>query len=482
MAKKITCFILCCSILAGFSYGSITALAAENIETESIVTSYAESVENTMNSKSTLRTIEESNDVKNFIDDNFSTFVDEYNKANDNKLFANYIEYSKNVYIIEDEIYGIYLDFDEMNGYAVISNEYNIYELNTDGDLAELREFDELIYSSVDGFVYFDDNNICQRVYVDEVDGFNYSPYVYSSFSDKSSSPYPGQSKAGDGEIDSTLISDYVTARYSNYTYVTKKEDLSSTFDYSRQVNTSYYIKKSCDEYGVDLDYYYTSEGNCAINTMFNLMRNWAKNSKISGVTYTSTADIRTSITTDPLYSKYGKYTVVATTTTASTKSTMSSGGTTTTEYHYWRPNYDSALKVMPTLYSNIRAYAISKYGFTPESGFYASDVPNTLEYVAKNSYSTSISVSYTSTVSTAISSIDSGKAVYLSLNNSSTYGNHGVSLIGYRKYSYKSGWWIFSSTKYAYFYQIADGWNDAAQYFDPNTSANPSINFCVLG
>ena len=69
-----------------------------------------------------------------------------------------------------------------------------------------------------------------------------------------------------------------------------------------------------------------------------------------------------------------------------------------------------------------------------------------------------------------------------MSINGSSTYGNHGVSLIGYYEYSYKSGWWIFSSTKYAYFYEIADNWTSASsKFFDPNTDASPTLKACYL-
>ena len=178
------------------------------------------------------------------------------------------------------------------------------------------------------------------------------------------------------------------------------------------------------------------------------------------------------------LYLELGSY-IVRTTTSSS--GGAKSGGDEIVGYYYWRPNYSSSLRVMPNLYTNIRAYAISQYGYTPESGYYASNVPDTLEYVAKTNYGITIDVTHTSTISTAISSLDSGKAVYLSINNSSTYGNHGVALIGYQEYSYTTGWWIFSQTHYVYFYQVADGWNDTAMYFDPNTDAAPSISFCVL-
>ena len=413
-----------------------------------------------------------------FVENNFDTFVDEYNKTveSDERLNATSIEYSSFVNLLEDDSYGLYIDFNGDNGYAVITSDLNIYKLETKGDYQLLKNKD-LCYSRLDGFVYKDSQGVYQRVFTENHSGLNMSPYHSGNIADKSAA-YPGQSEAGDGEIESAKIGEYISARYPDYTYKDKLENLASNFDFAEQANTSYYIKKECEEDGTDLNNTYWSEGNCALNSMFNIMRSWSKNSKISPIAHSATTDIRTTITSDVLYPEWGN-SIVRTTTSSS--SGAKSGGDETVGYYYWRQNYSSSLKVMPNLYTNIRAYAISQYGYTPESGFNANNVPSTLEYVARTNYGITIDVTHTSTISTAISSLNSGKAVYLSINNSSTYGNHGVALIGYQEYSYTTGWWIFSQTHYAYFYQIADGWNDTAMYFDPNTDASPSISFCVL-
>lgn len=422
--------------------------------------------------------IDKCEEILAFVENNFDTFVDEYNKTveDEERLNATSIEYSSFVDLLEDDSYGLYIDFNGNNGYAVITSELNIYELETKGDYKSLKNND-LCYSRFDGFVYKDSQGIYQKVFTENHSGLNMSPYRNDNVAD-SSAAYPGQSAAGDGEIESAKIGEYISARYPDYTYKDKRENLASDFDFARQTNTSYYVKKECEADGTDLDGTFWSEGNCALNAMFNIMRNWSKKSKISSIAHSATTDIRTTITSDVLYPEWGSY-IVRTTTSSS--GGAKSGGDEIVGYYYWRPNYSTSLRVMPNLYTNIRAYAISQYGYTPESGYYASNVPDTLEYVARTNYGITIDVTHTSTISTAISSLDSGKAVYLSINNSSTYGNHGVALIGYQEYSYTTGWWIFSQTHYVYFYQVADGWNDTAMYFDPNTDAAPSISFCVL-
>ncbi len=412
-----------------------------------------------------------------FMESNFTTFVSEYNDSPENskELEASYIEYTNYTYIIEDETYGVYFDFDEDNGYAVISPNYEIYGLEVSGDLVELKEYDTLMYSGLDGFVYYDENDVLQRIYDDYQD-----EYCYNEYADES--PYPGQEKAGDGLIDNSYIEEYVATRYDDYKYESKNEKLASSFDCGLMQNSEYYRRVVCDESGQNIIDTYT-EGNCSLNAMFNVVRNWAKCSLIKGVDYTSTADISKTIKDDPLYEEYGTKILRSREVEASEEKetkTYSSEGTVT-EYYYWEPTLTSRLEVMPILNSNIRNYAVNNYGYTPESGFLASNVPNTIESTLASCYGTSVNVSYTSSIEEAISSIDNGKAAYMSITNSSTYGNHGVVLIGYQMYSYKTGWWIFKSTHYVYFYEIADGWRDVPKYFDPNTDANPSLCFCVL-
>lgn len=422
--------------------------------------------------------IDKCEEILVFIENNFDTFVDEYNKTveNEERLNAKSIEYASLVDLLDDDSCGLYIDFNEDNGYAVITSDLNIYEFETKGDYQLLRNND-LYYSRLDGFVYKDSQGVYQRVFQENYSGLNMSSYHNGNVANDKA-VYPGQSEAGDGEIESAKIGEYIQARYHDYTYEDKREDLASDFDFARQTNTSYYVKKECEADGTNLDNTFWSEGNCALNAMFNVMRNWSKKGKINSIAHSATTDIRTTITSDPLYSEWGSYIVRGTTASGNT---AKSNGNEIVGYYYWRPNYSNSLMVMPNLYTNIRAYAISQYGYTPESGYNASNVPDTLEYVASTNYGITIDVTYTSTISTAISSIDNGKAVYLSINNSSTYGNHGVALIGYQEYSYTTGWWVFSQTHYAYFYQVADGWNSAAMYFDPNTDAAPSISFCVL-
>lgn len=418
-----------------------------------------------------------------FIEENLETFVSEYNNtvSDGNYLSASMVEFSSVINLVEDNNYGVYIDFDNDNGYLVATGDYNIYELQVEGDLDYLRTEKNIWYSYLDGFLYMDDAESLQR-FIDPEEKNALSAFHFRSenvLSNQSNQIYEGQSEAGDGEIDPTKIKDYVADRYPDYQYVTHVQKLSSTFTYTNQFNSSYYRKSDTDKDGNVIGFVW-SEGNCVLNSMYSLINNWSDCGYLTNIPKTTdTMNVRSRILSEALYEVYGRGIVRSGSSTS--KSTASSGDTEVA-YYKWEVNYATYVENMPKLYSEIRNYAVDVKGYTPESGYNIGDVPSTIQYVTNTLHKNSITIKTTSSISDVLTYVENGKACYMSINGSSTYGNHGVSLIGYYKYSYKSGWWIFSSTKYAYFYEIADNWTSASsKFFDPNTDASPTLKACYL-
>ncbi len=231
---------------------------------------------------------------------------------------------------------------------------------------------------------------------------------------------------------------------------------MASDFEYAYQGDTSYYIKK----YGIGS----TSEGNCCLNAMFNVMRDWGKQGYID-VPYSQTEDINDSILNDILYETYGN-------------------GTKTGEDEYgkfvWTQNKPYILSKMPVLYSDIRSYAINN-GYTV-SGYPYSKLSATMEYVANILYGNNLGVEHTTSISEVTTKIYTNRCSVLTISNSGTYSNHAVAVIGYHKYSKeKKINDSFSIVEYKYFYEIADGWHYTSKIFDPNTPASPILNFYYL-
>ncbi len=395
-------------------------------------------------------------EVVQFLTKNLDQFVREYNKMYEDMGEELNIEYLENyipTFILDEQVDGVYVDFNDDNGYMVMSLDYEIFEIVTNGDLEYLKDEQYLFFSSLDGFVYF--NGHSYERYAEDM--------ITSSESIYDQTAYAGQSENGDGKIYD--IDAYVSARYSSYSHVSsQKKIVDDGFNFIKQSATSYYLKYVSTN-GGDTYSQRLSEANCALTAMYAVMNSWQKRNVLSNLPDISNkVDVYETISQDTYYAQYGK----------DSSSAISEGSTKT----YWGINSESCLRNMRKLYVDIRSRAIKNYGYTPESGLSVSNVPSVMKGVA-NQYGYNISVEKTTSFANVQANLDNGQAVYLSIGGSSTYGNHGVALVGYEKYSYKSGWWIFGSTKYVYFFAINDGHNLSLQYFDPNTSANPTLTYC---
>lgn len=414
-----------------------------------------------------------------FIEKNVGTFVLEYNKTveDGNYLFASSIEFSSVIKLVEDNNYGVYVDFNADNGYFVSTGNYNIYDLQVNGDYEFLREADNLYFSVIDGFLSKDENNMYHNLLNNN---FYNTDYAVNQNCGASDVVYSGQDEPGDGKIDIANLSNYVSERYPEYTFDSKVENLANSFNHcTNQFDTSYYIKVKLNQ-----NYSETrttqSEGNCVLNSVYMALLSWQDMGYVTNLP-TGVSNIYTSIENDPLYEYYGTGIVRQGGNDGSSNSgTGGSGGTDDWEYYKWKTNLDDLIN-MPILYQNIRNYAVNQYGYTPESKFVFDNIPALGQYVANTLYNNNIRISKLQLSLDALDNLDT-KAIIMGINNSSTYGNHAVVVLGYHKYTYTSGWWIFSYTSYAYFFEVADGWKNDVVVFDPNTSASPALSLYYLG
>ena len=104
-------------------------------------------------------TMDDCIEIKDFIEENFDTFVREYNKSHEDTLEATGIEYWAIINSCDEEgmVY-LYLDFDGDNGYFVGTGDYKVYELRTEGDHPVLRNNTNIWFDSREqesyGFYY----------------------------------------------------------------------------------------------------------------------------------------------------------------------------------------------------------------------------------------------------------------------------------------------------------------------------------------
>ena len=424
-------------------------------------------------------TLSDCYEVTDFIRDNFETFVSEYNKTTTTEgelLSATSIENERIIYLIEDENYGVYLDFNDNNGYAVITGTYTIYALEVTGDLQNLNAIDELYYSYLDGFCTLNSNGTYSVIYPKTTFENNIEP-------DYSADYYSDHATIKD-------LDGYISDKYSDYTYYNNiLRDYEPNINYHTQLSTSYYVWSPLDANQNHLSYGLWTEGNCALTAMTNILTFWG-NESLTNIEYLTATDFISNdlIKNDTYYNTYANNKIYPNPFYNSSQPITSSNA----PYAIWNINQDS-LYNMSMLYQDVRNYCIEHYNYSPISGFQASNVPDVLEYIVESfdyANKTEIDVQPTTSASDVGNAMLKGRASYVSIQNHPIYESHGAAIVDMYIYSYKEGWWIFATEKHAYFYEIVDGWekdtttngleDTGLRYLDPNANDGTSLQFYV--
>ncbi len=381
--------------------------------------------------------------VLSYISNHLSEFRTEYNKTHAmERLNATSIEKHCLVYIIDSNEYGIYLDFNDDKGYLVTSFNYSLYTLNTTDDLTYLKDVEFTYYSAYDGFLYHNGDSF--HKYNEEMDRDNATLFSYD-----------GQGATGESDIYD--LDAYVSNRYSSSykveeSYITAETN--KNFTSSTIKSLAYYVNYVSKDGGYTYSYS-KSESNCAIATIFNVMDCWQKNSIYGNLPSKSTLrNMNYYIEEDPDYIYYGI------------------GEETVGHDFYWTINDSNVLKKIPELYYQIRNYAATEAKYHPELGINTENTIKTMNHIM-NEYKHSVTFTSSFNFSDVMSSLKNGRAVFMGLANSLAYEeDHAVTLLGYKRYSYKTGAWIFEKTHYAYFFLINDGYSSFSNYFDPNCNS----------
>ncbi len=416
--KKITTVFLIFLGFLSFVFTNLNVAAEEGMETE-----YKQMV--------------------NYISNHLSEFRTEYNKTHAmESLNATSVEKHCLVYIIDSNEYGIYLDFNDDKGYLVTSFNYSLYTLNTTDDLTYLKDVEFTYYSAYDGFLYYDGESF--HKYDEEMDS-------------DTEILYGGDGQGGDGETDIYDIDEYVSSRYPSYkleeTHEKAVEDVSYSGFSMKQL--TYYQKYVSKDGGYTYSKSVTEE-NCALTAAFNVMSNWVQ-MRIYGhlPPKTSTRNLKLYLDEIPDYIYYGM------------------GEETVGHDFYWTMIDSTFITKMPELYYQMRDYAVRHARYTPELGLSTSNTIETMNAMLDRYGYQNITFTSSFNFSDVMTSLQKGRAVFMGLANSLSYAsNHAVALLGYKKYSYKTGTWIFEKTHYAYFFLIDDGYGLMETYFDPNCNS----------
>lgn len=383
-------------------------------------------------------------EVKNFLLANLDEFKKQYHENYDDTLSVDSFEGYTLVYVIDKDKYALYIDFNDDNGYMIISLSMVIYKLETKGDLDYLKNVDFAYYSIVDGFLYEENGR-------------------YHSFIDSQANPevvqygYKGQASDGDGFIYN--LDDYIADRYSNYKLNKSYDYCATSIDYVTTIRdgVDFYRKYISKDNGKTYSVV-EAENGCALVAATNVMYSWRNTGIIPQLPAPTKAkvNIEAQRRAESFYSTYGTGT----------------GGTGIESY--WKK---TSITEGPEVYSVAREYAVTQKGYTPVRGLSASEAMATMIHTV-GEYNLVIKPKTSPHFADVMLFLRNDRAVFLGISNSSSYGNHAVALLGYREYTYKKTWWFVETEETAYFYIILDGIKRYVSYFDPNTTAYPSFEF----
>jgi|AGTN01.3.fsa_nt_gi hypothetical protein len=357
--------------------------------------------------------------LADFIVDNLYLFEKEYNEnllPDEPKFEASGCEYRTKIRNLSAGADAVYLDFDGNNGYMVIGEDYNIYKFEPVGDLAFLKLEENIFYSDGDGFLYYNEEYK------------NYIPYETDESEDIICTSSAGKDTSG-RIVDSDA---YINGNYGSGYSLYQSKDLLYYLP-GTQMELTMYIKTI----GAGI----TSEGNCALVSMYNTLEYLKLSNKYPSLPSNSIY-FRPALD-DPHYNQI----------------------ISTTEY---RPR--AVQEYLPQLYVTIRNHAAQYYSYrTSNDSLSVSQMDNFIEAIG-DFYGANINSTYFplwSFGSNVKDDIDAGYFTIFNMNNDSFYGNHSVAVAGYKVYRKATKILFVTVYDTVNLAIIGDGWGPIKAYYD---------------
>jgi hypothetical protein len=405
--------------------------------------------------------------VANYIDQNFSLFVEKYNDVASEKINASSVEKTFTIIIVDNECKknGVFLDFDHDNGYAIVGDEYVFYDFAANGESPYKNiESDSFCFSTISGYLYLKNG-----VFINTKDEKNMDENCLDRFT-FGTKTYAGQetNQTGCGHIYDT--DQYIKDRYgSNWNLSNKKILEMATGQFTNQMRLSCYQDYSYK----DNTLYVSSEGNCWFVSAYNVLQSLADASgtykdKVKSYRKDASKPSMPSGTTivnyDPKSNEYSLYKKVYDENGTNISGiTKSSSGVT----HY---KTEIVNKSFPKLYTDVRKYVYNTFQRVDDGMVY--DTANIINAIGKKygySFKAKGTVAAGLYGESGITAVNKGLPFILCTSKASNagYEDHLMAGCGYKVYSKTSGWWVFKTTSYKYFYELRDGHSNAPTYFD---------------
>ncbi len=376
--------------------------------------------------------------------------------------------------------YCYYFDFEFDDGYAIFDDE-KIYKRVSYGDYPWIYDHD-IYYDLEGGFLAYDEET-CSFLKVDETTGKTLGE-TYNA--DISETAYDNV----DGEIKTAELQNYVSTVHPEWA-LAKTVLMTDYVKMSMSINSFY---TNCYYYdGIWQGSWYT-EGNCAPNAMTSFLYNLPTAKSPSGTRYNYCSNLLSGRTVTNRYEYFSKHLDTFSDLLSDNIYLLDENGNyklecdsipqdgRSTEWKLKESN-NATWGKSTDLYWQVRSESI-KRGFDPRFGL--NMIKNTeeiLETILNSYYDYDVDIYRTNISGEVASSIVFGIPVVISTRGSLVYGNHGMTIYGYKRYEFAEITNGSSITKSAYMWLVDDGWRGSIanepRWFDPNRG---SVNnyFCT--
>lgn len=387
--------------------------------------------------------------VKDFIEDNFVKFVDKVNEDTDSNWKAQSIEKSFPIIInyLGNEINGVFLDFNDENGYAVLGDSYKFYDFVLNGESPYINvDANEYYYANNKYFYKRDSSEII------DVNEERYEQFFCETVDDGHAKDATGCGKIID-------VEKYLNYHYGSDYNMISQNSLNMT-GYEQYPLSIYYENRI-----INNEKRTYSEGNCWAVSAYNLLQYLQQtrmpNMPSANDTYQySATDWELRIFKNYYEVEIGHNGRIVSTKNITGKLNYGDGQTC------YRIEAERTKK-FPRLWADIRKYCNDKWGKI-NSGMLI-ETSEIIEVIA-NKYGYNIDAKehydWAYYYSSGCKEIDNGKPLLWS-TSTGTYGSHTMAVCGYKTFEKKTGWWIFQSVDTKVFYELRDGHSPSARYYD---------------
>lgn len=396
--------------------------------------------------------------VSNFIEKNLGKVVNKYNESSEseNKWEANYIEKKFPILIkdSEEEYQGMFLDFDNDHGYAVVGNDYTFMSFESSGESPyKNKEGKSYAYSTSTGYFYETDEGMLS---VNDENNANEELVTNAKH-------YDGQdyNATGCGKIVDT--DKYVKDRYGSDWKIESSNSLD--MDGFTQDYLSVYLENKIKLYDVNgimkETYVPYTEGNCWFVSAYNVLQYMQKVKWTKMPSSSETKEYNPSIDEPNFYGWYYD-------SNGNNISELLPYNNGKSAVHRYVLHYNGTINY-PKLYTNVRKCIHDVYG--KYDGGKIGESCGVIEYIA-NEYGYYVNAVenflWMWSCHNVVNQVNSGYPMLWFVYDDATYNNHAMAVCGY-KYYYKwvKYFWFFNKKKTKLFFELRDGQEEAPRYFD---------------